>query len=106
MRADRFGASVRIGAGCRPTSGAELIADSMLGDGAQILGRISATNVRLAGGAGHSHLDPDARGAVLKGIGTARGVRLAAGEVINSAGDLAAAPVERQLAYHPRPQAQ
>ncbi|MEU8925482.1 hypothetical protein AB0D10_31885 [Kitasatospora sp. NPDC048545] len=39
---------------------------------------------------------------MLKGTGLARGIRLAAGDVMNGLGDLAAAPVERQLAYHPR----
>lgn len=66
-------------------------------------GAISAQSVQPAGGDDFTGPDPpDLRGAVLKGTGLARGIRLAAGDVMNGLGDLAAAPVERQLAYHPR----
>ncbi len=104
VRADRPGGMVWIGDSCRLSNGVELIADSTLGAGAQILGRIVAVGVELAAGDPFTGPDPDARAAVLKGFGTARGLRLGVGEVVNGVGDFGAAPVERQLAYHPRPQ--
>lgn len=102
LRAAGPAAAVRVGARCRLSHGAELLADADLGDGAQMLGRITARDVVLAGGGSHADPDPDTRGAVLKGFGTARGLRLAVGEVVNGAGDFARAPVERQSAYHPK----
>ncbi|MFF2659853.1 hypothetical protein ACFVUH_21130 [Kitasatospora sp. NPDC058032] len=46
--------------------------------------------------------DPDLRGAVPKGAGLARGIRLEAGDVVNGLGGFATATIERRLAYHPR----
>ncbi|MGW2400631.1 hypothetical protein ACWCYY_29135 [Kitasatospora sp. NPDC001664] len=65
------------------------------------IGAVAVQSVRLAGGGEHAYPDPDGRGAVLKGSGLARGLSLEAGEVVNGSGDFAAAPVERQRAYHP-----
>ena len=63
---------------------------------------MSVRDVVLSGGGDFTHPDPDGRGAVLKGSGTARGLRLDRGDVINGIGDFAAFPVERQVKYHPR----
>lgn len=101
VKATRPGAAVEIGDRVRLLGGAEVLAPSVLGTGAQILGQVSAGSVRLDGGGDHRHGDPDERGAVLKGTGVARDLRLARGEVVNGLGDFGRAPVERQRAYHP-----
>jgi UDP-3-O-[3-hydroxymyristoyl] glucosamine N-acyltransferase len=92
----------RIGNRVRLRNGAEIVGPSVLGTGSQVLGPISARNVHLAPGGDFAEPNPDLRGAVLKGFGRAQGIRLGMGEVINGLGDFAAAPVERQLTYHPR----
>ncbi|WP_329121603.1 hypothetical protein [Streptomyces sp. NBC_01465] len=93
-------AHIRIGDGVRLANGAEVLGRSLLGSGCQILGPVSARSVTLAEGGTHAEPDPDLRGAVLKGFGRARGIRLGVGEVINGAGDFSASPVERQRVYH------
>ncbi|MFE5579913.1 hypothetical protein [Kitasatospora sp. NPDC056531] len=92
---------VEIGSEVRITNGAELTGSCHLGDGAQILGPISARAVDLAAGRPFSHPDPDGRGGVLKGYGRAHGVRVGTGEVLNGNGDFESARVERQRTYHP-----
>ncbi|WP_344181789.1 hypothetical protein [Kribbella lupini] len=95
------GDEVSVGNRTRLSSGAVVVGPAELGDGCQILGQITAQDIVLAGGADHTHPDPDHRGAVLKGFGKARGVQLGVGEVVNGAGDFDDAPVERQRHYHP-----
>ncbi|MFE9603175.1 hypothetical protein [Streptomyces hokutonensis] len=102
IKADQPGSVLSVGNRARLLNGAEIVGTSVIGDGAQVLGAISARSVRLAGGDDFTGADPDRRGAVLKGSGLARGIRLEAGEVVNGLGDFATASVERQLAYHPR----
>ncbi|MFJ2742807.1 hypothetical protein ACIO3O_24450 [Streptomyces sp. NPDC087440] len=91
---------ITVDDGARLANGAELLGHTRVGAGAQILGPVSAGFVTLAAGEPYTHPDPDARGAVLKGFGRARHLRLATGEVLNGTGDFASAPVERQRAYH------
>ncbi|MFD7900923.1 hypothetical protein ACFV4G_01625 [Kitasatospora sp. NPDC059747] len=102
IKANQPGSLLSVGDHARLLNGAEVVGSSVIGDGAQVIGAISAQSVRLAGGDDFTGPDPDRRGAVLKGSGLARGIRLAVGDVVNGLGDFAAAPVERQLAYHPR----
>jgi len=103
IRANRGNARIRLGDRVRLLNGVELLGICDIGDGAQILGAIVAQNVTLAGGGDYTAADPDERGAVLKGSGLARGLVLGIGDVVNAVGDFAAAPVERQSKYHPRP---
>ncbi|MFF2744700.1 hypothetical protein ACFVVA_04090 [Kitasatospora sp. NPDC058048] len=102
VKANQPGSVLSIGDRARLLNGAEIVGSSTIGNGAQIIGAISAQSVRLAGGDDFTGPDPDRRGAVLKGAGLARGIRLEAGDVVNGLGDFATAAVERQLAYHPR----
>jgi hypothetical protein len=95
------GDEASMGNGVRLSSGALVVAAAELGHGCQILGQVTAQDVVLAGGADHTHPDPDHRGAVLKGFGRARGVQLGVGEVVNGSGNFDDAPVERQRHYHP-----
>jgi carbonic anhydrase/acetyltransferase-like protein (isoleucine patch superfamily) len=102
VKANRPGTSIVIGNQSRITGGAEITGTCMIGDGCQVIGAVMAQSVRLDGGQSWTHPDPDARGAVLKGRGLARGLHLRTGEVINGNGDFSSAPVERQAAYHPK----
>ena len=102
VKAVAAGTVLSIGNGVRLANGADVTGSSTLGDGSQVLGAITAIDIGLGAGGSFSEPDPDKRGAVMKGRGRAVGIRLSQGEVINGNGDFAAAPVERQLAYHPR----
>ncbi|MER7750583.1 hypothetical protein [Kitasatospora sp. NPDC097643] len=93
--------AILIGDRTRIANGAEVLGSSRIGDGAQILGPISARSVDLAPGRSRTYPDPDARGGVLKGFGRAQRIHVGVGEVVNGAGDFATAPVERQRTYHP-----
>jgi UDP-3-O-[3-hydroxymyristoyl] glucosamine N-acyltransferase len=95
------GSSVRIGSRTRLVNAAEILGPSDIGDGAQVLGPISVRFTSLAAGGDFGSPDPDLRGAVLKGMGTARNLVVGQGEVVNGLGDFAAAPIERQSHYHP-----
>lgn len=103
VKANRAGAVLEIGDDVRVLNGAEVIGPGVIGSGAQVLGAITVIGCELGAGTPFTGSDPDGRGAVLKGVGRAVGMRLAAGDVVNGLGDFSLAPVERQLAYHPKP---
>ncbi|MBA5778682.1 hypothetical protein H2509_16245 [Stappia sp. F7233] len=100
-RANREDSRIVIGSGGRYQAGASVSGASDLGSGSQILGPIAVDSCILGAGEPHTHPNPDRRGAVLKGQGRARNVRLAAGEVIFGNGVFSQDAVERQTAYHP-----
>lgn len=103
VKANMPGAEIVLGDGVRLLNGAELTGRSNLGNGAQIIGQVSAQSVQLAGGlGGYSWPDPDERGALLKGAGLARGISLARGEVVSRQPSFGDAVVERQAHHHPR----
>lgn len=102
VKANLHSTNVVIGNDVRLVNGVELVGHSHLGDGSQIIGAIQAQSVVLEGGGGFLSAEVDGRGAVLKGFGLARGLRLNAGDVVNGVGDFSAHPVERQSDYHPR----
>lgn len=103
VKANMPDAEIVLGDGARLLNGAELTGRSHLGNGAQIIGQVSAQSVRLGGGlGGYAWPNPDERGALLKGAGLARGLTLARGEVVSCQPSLGNADVERQSRYHPR----
>jgi len=51
-------------------------------------------------GASHRHPDPDKRGGVLKGVGLARGLSVARGEVISTRPEFAQTRIERRRDHH------
>lgn len=91
-----------IGNGARLMNGAELMGNSQLGSGCQILGLISARNINLQGGGDYNCPNPNERGAVLKGMGTAKSIQLQQGQVINALNNFATAQIEQQITYHPQ----
>jgi hypothetical protein len=102
-RANRPGAAIAIGDGGRYLSGATIQGRSTLGSGSQVLGAITVDDCSLGAGAPFSDPDPDARGAVLKGAGTARGLTLDAGQVIAGSGVFRIEDLKPQSFFHPKP---
>lgn len=92
--------NIKIGDSGRYCDGANIIGETVLGNGSQILGSITVQNCTLADGGTFQETDPDKRAAVLKGFGLARNISLRVGEVVNGLGDFSKAPVERQSFYH------
>jgi hypothetical protein len=96
-------ASVKVGDGGRYNGGASVSAPAQLGSGSQILGAIAVQDCTLAPGGTFEEPDPDLRGAVLKGVGRARGLKLARGQVIQGGGTFDATDIKRQSSFHRRP---
>lgn len=99
-KANRSGAVIEIGDHGRYLGGASVYGVTQLGSGSQILGAISVENCILAPGASYTDPDPDARGAVLKGAGIARGLTLKRGEVILGNGLFTAEAIKPQSFFH------
>jgi acetyltransferase-like isoleucine patch superfamily enzyme len=101
VRANVPDAFIEIGSGGRYGGGVNILANASLGSGSQIFGYVTVQNCKLDGGGTFREPEPNRRGAVLKGFGTARNIHLGVGQVINGTGDFSTAPVEEQQAYHP-----
>ncbi len=95
-------ATISIADNGRYCSGAQILGNSLLGNGTQVLGAITVQNCTLEGGGDFTEADPDKRGAVLKGHGLARNIHLATGDVLNGTGTFLQAQTERQMRYHPK----
>jgi hypothetical protein len=101
LRADRIGASVKIGDRGRYTGGVRIYGSATLGNGSQVHGNIVLIDCELVAGMDASFPDPNARGGVLKGFGTARELVVGAGEVIAGAGVFSQDELRRQREFHP-----
>lgn len=100
-KADRANAVIEIGDAGRYLGGAAVYAVARLGSGSQILGAVAVQDCTLAAGGSHEEPDPDSRGAVLKGVGRARHLALAKGEVIQGNGVFDANDIKPQSFFHP-----
>jgi hypothetical protein len=98
------GATIEIGDRGRYMLGASVTGPAQLGSGSQILGAIALQDCVLGAGGTFRDPDPDARGAVLKGVGRARSLRLARGQVIQGNGAFDAADIKPQSFFHPKVQ--
>jgi NDP-sugar pyrophosphorylase family protein len=94
------GAMIEIGDGGRYTLNCAVSGRCILGSGSQILGPIALDGCCLGAGGTHLEPDPDRRGAVLKGTGRARGLRLEQGQVIQAFGLFDSADVKMQSFFH------
>jgi hypothetical protein len=94
------GATIEIGDGGRYMLGASVTGPAQLGSGSQILGAIAVQDCVLGAGGTFRDPDPDARGAALKGVGRARGLRLARGQVIQGDGVFDFADIKPQSFFH------
>jgi len=101
-KADRTGARIVIGDCGRYQGGASVFGETSLGSGSQLLGAIAVDNCHLAAGDSYRDPDPDARGALLKGQGIARDLRLDRGQVISTRGVFAMKDVRPQSFFHPK----
>ena len=101
-KANRAGARIVIGDHGRYQGGASVLGETILGSGSQLLGPITVDNCHLAAGGSFRDPDPDARGAVLKGYGTARDLRLETGQVIAGSGIFRMEDVKPQSFFHPK----
>ncbi|HWL67957.1 MAG TPA: hypothetical protein VNS22_06180 [Geminicoccus sp.] len=102
-RTNRPDADIRIGDGGRYVGGVAVFGLSRLGSGSQVLGGITVDSCELGDGRSFAEPDPDLRGGVLKGHGTARGLRVAAGEVLLGEGSFLQEKLQRQTDFHPKP---
>lgn len=100
--ANRAGGSITIGSRGRFQRGATLYAQATIGDGCQILGPIAVQDCSLGSGGDHTHPEADERGSVLKGLGTARGLTLQQGEVIQGHGVFSIDDLKKQSFFHPK----
>ena len=103
IKANMPDVQITIGDGGRYSDGANIMGQTTLGSGSQVLGNITVQGCELAGGGTYAEADPDRRAAVLKGFGLARGIVLRTGQVVNGSGNFCDAVVEWQRAYHPKP---
>jgi len=103
VKANAPGARIEIGDGGRYVGIVNVYGQVTLGSGSQVLGTITVQGCTLAAGAPHSHPEPDARGAVLKGAGSARDIHLAQGQVIDGWGRFQAEDAVTQSTFHPAP---
>jgi hypothetical protein len=102
-KANRPGAFIRIGDGGRYLHGTAVFGQSELGSGSQLLGTISVDGCVLEPGGGFAEPDPDRRAGLLKGHGTARGLRVPRGQVIVGSGTFSMRDLLPQSRFHPKP---
>lgn len=101
-KANRKGAHIEISDNGRYLGGASVFGTTKLGNGCQLLGSINVDNCVLEGGGSWGDGDPDERGALLKGIGAARGLSLTRGQVIAGQGTFHMDDVKSQSCFHPK----
>ncbi len=104
VRTENPEAAVFIGSECRITGGAQIYGKTELGNGAQILGNIKVIDCKLSSGGSYKSSNPDLRGSVLKGCGTAKGIKLKQGQVISGSGIFKTEDVKMQSYFHPEQQ--
>lgn len=93
---------IEIRSNGRYVNGINIIGNCMFGDGSQVLGGvITVQDSELANGESFFFENPDERGAVLKGMGLAKGIRLKKGEVIQGFGVFDQQQRTMQSSYHP-----
>ena len=92
---------IEIKDNCRLMNGAQILDDCYLGNGTQVLGNIKMSGCTLADGESYKEKNPNVRGGVLKGFGTANKLRIEIGMVINGNGVMTVDMIERQEKYHP-----
>lgn len=102
LKANRPDSRITIGDYGRYLNGPEVVGRCELGSGSQIIGRITVQNCYLSGGEPYTNSDPDLRGAILKGFGTASSVVLKKGEALQGFGNFDISNIKQQSFYHPK----
>ncbi len=101
-KANRAGASIRIGDRGRYQNGAAVFGETYLGSGSQLLGAITVDSCTLEAGDSFTDPDPDLRAGLLKGTGVARNITVPRGQVILGAGTFLAEKIQPQTDFHPK----
>jgi hypothetical protein len=101
-KANRPGASIKIGDEGRYLNGASVFGETHLGSGSQLLGQITADNCKLTSGGNFREPDPDRRAGLLKGAGVARNLTVPVGQVVVGAGTFSASDMQPQSNFHPK----
>ncbi|MES0880066.1 AraC family transcriptional regulator [Roseibium sp. SCP14] len=101
-KANRNGAEIRIGSHGRYLNNPSVFGQTVLGDGTQILGSIAVDTCTLRDGGSHAEPDPDLRGGLLKGQGTARNLLVPMGHVIAAQGSFLEEDILPQRHFHPK----
>lgn len=103
IKANRSDALIRIGDRGRYVNGPTILGKTILGSGSQVIGTATVHDCVLEDGLDFSAQNPDEQGAVLKGYGLARNLKVGKGQVINGQGKFEQQNIEQQSAYHPKP---
>lgn len=101
-KANRPGAEIKIGNNGRYLNNPSVFGKSDLGSGTQLLGNISVESCKLGYGHSFEEPDPDLRGGLLKGFGTARNLTVPQGQVIAGQGIFDLADLLPQRHFHPK----
>ncbi len=89
--------------GGRYLNGIQIIGNTYLGPGTQLLGgMLTVQDCYLSGGESYIHPVADERGALLKGAGIARNIRLETGQVVQAYGIFSQEDVHMQSYFHPK----
>jgi len=99
-KANRIGATIKIGSTGRYLGGVSVFGNTVLGSGSQLLGAIMAENCILEEGGDFRNDNPDMRAGLLKGSGIARGITVPVGHVIANIGSFSLSDLQKQSVYH------
>lgn len=102
IKANTKTSKIIIGDYGRYINGVQILGNSYLGAGSQVIGNITVQDSHLEEGESFMHPDPNARGGVLKGHGLARNIRVNTGMVINGQGTFKQEEMKFQSFYHPK----
>jgi len=91
---------VIIGNNCGFDGRINIFGKCFFGNGSRIIGTINVYNCVLEEGGDSTEPNPDNRAGLIKGIGTARDLKVNAGMVINGFGDFDQSKIEPQSNYH------
>jgi UDP-3-O-[3-hydroxymyristoyl] glucosamine N-acyltransferase len=92
--------TMEFGSGCRFDGRINIFGNCTFGNGSQIIGTINVYNCNLVAGGDYTEPNPDNRAGLIKGVGTARGLSVNTGMVINGFGEFDQSNVEPQSNYH------
>jgi hypothetical protein len=99
--ANRAGAEITIGSNGRYQGNASVFGKTSLGSGTQILGQITVNNCILEAGRDYKSVNPELRGGLLKGYGSAQNIKIPQGKVISGSGEIRVDMLVSQAMFHP-----
>lgn len=100
VRSNRAGGVIRFADHGRYDGRINIFGNCDFGFGSQLIGTLNVYSCVLKPGGDFSEPDPDNRAGLLKGMGTAKGLTVEKGMVINGFGTFEQSSVEPQANYH------